>query len=175
LKFKIAALNEIRHVRAEHITKVGDYSPEEIERVFALHKRMILGLAEVYHVMEKNGHTLTVQYEDMTPATWKQPMASGNSSYDPLTHTITLRGKFSIITSLHEFGHARGFDEEDTVIWSVNIFKRLFPNSFIKLVGADHMMIQQIPPGTAEQLQEREQEKRSLRNGRHWNGDHYNN
>src|SRR5204863_9906705 len=33
---------------------------------------------------------------------------SGGSSYRPAAHTITLAGRLSVVTYLHEFAHARG-------------------------------------------------------------------
>lgn len=36
---------------------------------------------------------------------------SGDSSYCPSTDTITLRGRLSVVTYLHEFAHALGSDE----------------------------------------------------------------
>lgn len=67
---------------------------------------------------------------------------SGGSNYDPSTHTITLKGKKSIITTLHEFAHARGYGEHGAVWWSVNIFRLLWPKSFEQLEAEGHFLNQ---------------------------------
>ncbi len=79
---------------------------------------------------------------DITPESWNMPGSSGSSSYNPNTHTITIYGKFSVLTFLHEWGHVRGFDEVDTTYWSVNLFKRVFPVSYSKLKGEGHTLQQ---------------------------------
>ena len=49
----------------------------------------------------------------------------GDSSYTPYTKTITLRGRPSVVTYLHEFAHARfGADEHVAVAWSLSLFAR---------------------------------------------------
>ena len=66
--------------------------------------------------------------------------SSGGSSYNSGTHTVTLRGKKSLITTLHEFAHARGYGETGAVWWSVNLFKTLWPKSFDQLEAEGHFM-----------------------------------
>jgi hypothetical protein len=66
---------------------------------------------------------------------------SGFSSYQPATHTITLHGKLSVVTFLHEFAHARGADERQAVRWSVNLFRRCFPRSFARCRHEGHCLI----------------------------------
>ena len=58
---------------------------------------------------------------------------SGASSYTGGNHHITLRGKRSVLTALHEFAHARGYGETGAVWWSVNAFRLTWPKSFAKL------------------------------------------
>lgn len=67
--------------------------------------------------------------------------SSSCSSYRLSTHTITLVGKLSVVTFLHEFGHARGFDERDTCYWSINLFRRCFPRSFARCRFEGHMVV----------------------------------
>lgn len=55
---------------------------------------------------------------------------SGSSSFAPVGNCITLRGKFSVVTYLHEFAHALGKGERGAVRWSLNLFKRVFPRHF---------------------------------------------
>ena len=66
---------------------------------------------------------------------------SGASSYCPATHTITLRGKLSVLTYLHEFAHARGADERQACRWSINLFRRCFPRSFARCRAVGHTLV----------------------------------
>lgn len=66
---------------------------------------------------------------------------SFGSSYDEFENKITLRGKLSIITFLHEFAHARGADEERAVLWSLSLFKRIYPIAFGQLVADKHTLV----------------------------------
>lgn len=65
---------------------------------------------------------------------------SGSSSYQPATNTITMRGKLSIITLLHEFAHARGYDERKAVAWSVSLFARVYPKQYARLIHEGHTL-----------------------------------
>lgn len=59
---------------------------------------------------------------------------SGRSNFDPLTNTITLHGKLSVLTFLHEWGHVlKGSSEHKACVWSVNLFRRVFPDNFNRL------------------------------------------
>jgi hypothetical protein len=65
---------------------------------------------------------------------------SDASSYCPGTDTITLKGKLSIVTYLHEFAHALGRDERGACKWSVNLFKRTFPVLFSRCAQDGHTL-----------------------------------
>jgi hypothetical protein len=65
---------------------------------------------------------------------------SGASYYRPSTHTITLTGRLSVVTFLHEFAHARGADERQACRWSVNLFRRCFPRSFARCLQVGHTL-----------------------------------
>jgi hypothetical protein len=69
---------------------------------------------------------------------------AGGDYYRPATDTICLNEtsskKFSIITLLHEFGHALGKDERQTCRWSINLFARCFPRSFAGLSADGHCL-----------------------------------
>ena len=65
---------------------------------------------------------------------------SGSSYYCPATDQITLCGKLSVITALHEFAHALGKDERGAVRWSVNLFRLCFPRSFARCQPAGHTL-----------------------------------
>jgi hypothetical protein len=66
---------------------------------------------------------------------------SGDSGYSPAAHTITLRGRLSVVTYLHEFAHARGADERQACRWSINLFRRLFPHSFAHCRQVGHTLV----------------------------------
>ena len=66
---------------------------------------------------------------------------SGSSYYHPTRHQIVLNGRLSVMTYLHEFGHARGMDEKDACRWSINLFRRCFPQSFSRLIHVGHMLV----------------------------------
>ena len=67
--------------------------------------------------------------------------SSGNSYYRRSTHSIVLTGKLSVVTFLHEYGHALGKDEIEACRWSINLFRRCFPRQFSRLVHRGHMLI----------------------------------
>lgn len=67
--------------------------------------------------------------------------SSGGSHYIPSQHRIVLVGRLSVVTFLHEFGHARSKGERSACRWSINLFRRLFPRQFARLVGQGHMLI----------------------------------
>jgi hypothetical protein len=68
---------------------------------------------------------------------------SGASNYRPACHTITLTGKLSVLTYLHEFAHARGADERQACRWSINLFRRCFPRSFARCRAVGHTLVRQ--------------------------------
>ena len=66
---------------------------------------------------------------------------SGASHYIPSQHRIVLLGRLSVVTYLHEFGHALGHDERKTARWSVTLFRRCFPRQYARLVHCGHMLL----------------------------------
>jgi hypothetical protein len=65
---------------------------------------------------------------------------SGASSYSPSTDTISLRGRLSVITFLHEWGHAlKGESEHEACRWSLQLFARCFPRSWERLRFEGHV------------------------------------
>ena len=56
------------------------------------------------------------------------------------TAVITMRGKLSVVTYLHEFAHALGRDERGACKWSVNLFRRVFPRQYAKLRADGHTL-----------------------------------
>jgi hypothetical protein len=65
---------------------------------------------------------------------------SCHSCYIQALDTIFMRGRLSVITYLHEWGHKRfGRSEIRACRWSVNLFARCFPKSFARLRSEGHM------------------------------------
>jgi len=65
---------------------------------------------------------------------------SGNSCFIPALNTIILRGRLSVVTYLHEVGHARGMNERRAARWSINLFRRCFPKSWSRVTFDGHMI-----------------------------------
>jgi len=68
------------------------------------------------------------------------PADRSNGRYRPATDEILLEGKLSVVTYLHEFGHALGKGERGACRWSINLFKRCFPRSFARCDQSAHML-----------------------------------
>lgn len=71
------------------------------------------------------------------------------SYYRPEANEIVIQGKLSIITFLHEYGHAldwkntRGHGGEHfAVLFSVSLFKRIYPRAYAKLTAEGHTLTQ---------------------------------
>jgi len=68
---------------------------------------------------------------------------SGASSYCQALDLITLRGRLSVVTFLHEWAHAlRGPGEAAARQWSIQLFAKCFPRSWAQAQthGATHMI-----------------------------------
>lgn len=61
--------------------------------------------------------------------------------YEPAAHRIRLTPRLSVVSFLHEFGHARGMDERQTCRWSINLFRRCFPRSYARCRHAGHTLV----------------------------------
>jgi len=53
---------------------------------------------------------------------------------------ITMRGKLSVVTYLHEFAHALGRGEWGACRWSINLFRRVFPGQYARLQANGHTL-----------------------------------
>ena len=82
--------------------------------------------------------TIEMQIQSINKDTWGKPLSSGSSYYDSHRKVIVLCGSLSLITYLHEFAHARGWDEIKAVRWSLSLFKRCFPKMFAALGDYQH-------------------------------------
>ena len=71
---------------------------------------------------------------------------SGRSCYIPRLNAIVLVGRMSVVTYLHEFGHARGMGERAACRWSLNLFRRAFPKSWANVKFDGHVVRRVRPP-----------------------------
>ena len=53
---------------------------------------------------------------------------------------ITMRGRLSVVTFLHEFAHALGKDERGACRWSINLFRQVFPRQYARLRADGHVL-----------------------------------
>ena len=53
---------------------------------------------------------------------------------------ITMRGRLSVVTFLHEFAHALGKDERGACRWSLTLFRRGFARQDARLRAAGHVL-----------------------------------
>jgi hypothetical protein len=67
---------------------------------------------------------------------------SGLSYYDKVNHKIVMRGKLSIVTLLHEIAHSVfRHDEHMARVWSINLFKKVYPKAFKRLEVVDGFVL----------------------------------
>jgi hypothetical protein len=122
-RFKPAALRALREFRR---SRPWRGSPQEREEKFRTLNR---SLAAAYEMREPE---LVFEVLDGT---------TGGGRYIPALHRVVLAGKLSVVTYLHEFAHARGFGERATCKWSINLFRRVFPRQFARLIHVGHMLV----------------------------------
>ncbi len=74
--------------------------------------------------------------------------SSGESCYDRDTDTIIIIGRLSVITYLHEYAHALGYNEEMAIEWSREWFRIVFPEKIKKLVRFKDFVVKKgtMPP-----------------------------
>jgi hypothetical protein len=59
---------------------------------------------------------------------------NGNGWYSPVNSHIHISGKVSVLTFLHEWGHAlHGPSERLACWWSINLFRKIFPENYKRL------------------------------------------
>jgi hypothetical protein len=124
----IKALKEFKRETCTPLRQL-DNTPERINEVSACYQRLHAKLCAIYEITPLLTFTIS------------RPRAEGNGLYAVATNTINISGKFSMITYLHEFGHARGFNEHSTVLWSVSLFKRAFPRAYNTLHANKHRLM----------------------------------
>jgi hypothetical protein len=62
------------------------------------------------------------------------------SRYSCVERTIILSGTPSVVTALHEYAHHRGMNERDACRWSINLFRRVWPNAFARCRHDGHVL-----------------------------------
>lgn len=62
-----------------------------------------------------------------------------SSAYFPNWNMIVMED-LTVLTFLHEFGHALGFDERKTCWWSTNLFRKFFPKQYEQLIPIGHLL-----------------------------------
>jgi hypothetical protein len=93
-------------------------------------KQLNADLAEAYHVEEPE-----LAFGRLDGG------SSCASHYIRTSHRIVMVGKLSVLTFLHEFGHAMTWGERDACRWSINLFRRCFPTQYGHLVHVGHLLI----------------------------------
>jgi len=117
MRFRRATLRAVRWYAGVHPWRGTPAARREKLRM--LHRR----LCDVY------GKTTRLEFHRRHPACYIQAM-----------DCIVLPG-VSVVTYLHEFGHALGRDERGACRWSLNLFKRVFPQSFGRCHFEGHMLV----------------------------------
>jgi hypothetical protein len=84
---------------------------------------------------------------------------SGSSAYVPVFKIIYLHGRLSVVTAIHELGHHLGMDEMAACRWSLNLFKRVWPEQFAKCF-VDRHMLRRFDPNSGRQRTENEPDPR---------------
>ncbi|MFC1723122.1 hypothetical protein ACFL0V_03205 [Nanoarchaeota archaeon] len=134
LEFKEETLKVMRKWKKKHPFRPKVYSQDAVSKKLEKFKWLSDQLADVYGIKKPD-----VIAGNITKKSWSSTgISSGLSFYDRATNKIKINGKFSVVTFLHEFGHARGFDEVDTVTWSVNLYTKIFPVLAAQLSSSGH-------------------------------------
>ena len=66
---------------------------------------------------------------------------SKNSYYDAGVDTIVLMGRLSVITYLHEYGHSLNMRQEEAIMFSQDLFRKVFPEKWEKLNGDNFLVL----------------------------------
>lgn len=130
---------------AEVLSDTITYKPEVLRAMRALKraKPYRKGKVEQAELLRAAMHAFCDAYGMRRPrlvCQWRGG-DSGSSFYRPSQHMICLTGRFSVVTFLHEFAHARGYDERQAVRWSVNLFRRIFPRLFAQCRQVGHTLV----------------------------------
>ena len=67
--------------------------------------------------------------------------STGGSRYTSRIHRIVIVGKLSVVTFMHEFAHALGYGERESCRWSINLFRKCFPQQYSRLIHVGHLLV----------------------------------
>ena len=70
----------------------------------------------------------------------RRSLGEGGRGSNERPAVITMRGRLSVVTFLHEFAHALGKDERGACRWSINLFRRVFPRQYARLGADGHVL-----------------------------------
>ena len=124
------------------------YKPETVSALYAFKKEKTFKLNEHerYAKMQEFVIKLSEIYE-IEPVVRiirrnSDHVDSAGSCANPDTKTICMSGPLSIITLLHEFAHIKGIEEELAAQkWAVNLFRKVYPKQFARLVFKDGQFV----------------------------------
>jgi hypothetical protein len=143
---------------ATDVIKERKYKPDVIRAMYALKrqkfyaadnnrkKELICELHEKLCAIYGKTTTLAFKLKEDAPIEVCQGMdfldVFVGSRYDKVAGKITVVGKPSLITYLHEFAHSVfGDSEKKACEWSLNLYKRVYPKDFAKLTPVGHVMV----------------------------------
>lgn len=119
LGFKPEVLNAMREFRK--LKPWRGTIPQRREKLTFLHHK----LREIYE-------RPFIELEFQLPEDFELPR--GNGIFVEDNDTIYLIGKISVVTYLHVFAKAVfGPDDEKAMEWSINLYRRIFPNSAARM------------------------------------------
>ncbi|MGK7345033.1 MAG: hypothetical protein ACNS63_04415 [Candidatus Nitrospinota bacterium M3_3B_026] len=127
MKFRKGAIRTLRTFKA-HVARNrlrGYRDPQIVLRRYQAMRWLVQTLALVYRIPVPELRLGRITGERGS---------SGISRYIPGANVIVLEGRLSVLTLLHELAHARGMDERKAVRWSVNLYRRVYPRHFEKLM-----------------------------------------
>jgi hypothetical protein len=134
VKYRVGTISALKAFKRVHKTERPGMTFEEImdERLKGM-QELAKAFAEAYNVPVP-----VVRAQNIRP-----DGLSTISNYCPATRTITMVGKLSIITFLHEFAHHLYIfsGEHKARVWSINLFKRVYPKAFDKLRMANDFVL----------------------------------
>lgn len=128
----------------ENSPKFNEQDWNKIKEIIKTWKTAIYGTWRTYHNHKKTYQTAVLidRIQQFIKNDAKINMFSDRYHYNPKDNTINLiADKPSIISSLHELGHAiYGPSELEACVFSVHLFKECFQGDYNKLVWQGHML-----------------------------------
>jgi hypothetical protein len=100
-------------------------------------KKKFLWLHREWNKIHNESWRLTFE----VPNSCKKWTFSGSSYCNPATKSIILRGRLSVITFLHEWGHALGLTQLNAQSYAISLFKEVFPENMANLHSYDYCLV----------------------------------